>query len=56
MSNRIWIIISAQTQTALYGANRAVLKFSTEAIAIEVAIQMLEKGDEFIIFNTAQLN
>jgi hypothetical protein len=49
-----WIIIDIQTKKALYGASQKALMFSSEEIAKEVAEQLFEKHDRFIVVNVAQ--
>ena len=46
-----WIIIDIQTMKALYGVKNKTLRFSTKEIAQEVAEQLFEKTDRYIIVN-----
>ena len=55
MENRNWIIIDCRNSSALYGANRKTLRFSTDKIAYEVGRQFFEKGDDFIVYNIADI-
>ena len=45
----MWIIIDTKTRKALYGAGHKLFRFSTEEVAKEVAEQLFEKGEMFII-------
>ena len=46
-----WIFIDNQTKSALYGAGNKTFSFSTKEIAQEVAEQLFEKTDRYIIVN-----
>lgn len=49
-----WIIIDIETRKALYGVKQKTLMFSSEEIAEEVAEQLFEKSDKYIIVNVVQ--
>jgi len=51
---RDWIIIDIETRKALYGVKQKTLMFSSEEIAEEVAEQLFEKPDRYIVVNVAQ--
>lgn len=49
-----WIIIDIETRKALYGVRQQTLMFSSKEIAEEVAEQLFEKHDRYIVVNVAQ--
>lgn len=46
-----WIIIDIKNGRALYGVGGKTLKFSSYQTAKEVADQLFENNDEFVIFD-----
>jgi len=48
---RNWIVLDLTTKKALYGINNKTLRFSEKDIAQEVAEQLFEKQDMFMILN-----
>ena len=51
---RDWIIIDIKTRKALYGVKQQTLMFTSKEIAEEVAEQLFEKHDRYIVVNVAQ--
>lgn len=51
---RDWIIIDIETRKALYGVKQQTLMFTSKEVAEEVAEQLFEKHDRYIIVNVAQ--
>ena len=51
---RDWIIIDIETRKALYGVKQQTLMFTSKEIAEEVAEQLFEKHDRYIVVNVAQ--
>ena len=51
---RDWIIIDIETKKALYGVMQKTLMFTSKEVAEEVAEQLFEKHDRYIIVNVAQ--
>lgn len=51
---RDWIIIDIQTRKALYGVKQQTLMFTSKEVAEEIAEQLFEKHDRYIIVNVAQ--
>lgn len=56
METRNWIIVDVDTEQALYGAKEKTLRFSTRAIAYEVARQMFNNEQRFVVLNLNTLN
>ena len=50
---RDWIIIDVETRKALYGAKQKTLMFTSKEVAEEVAEQLFEKHDRYIVVNVA---
>jgi len=46
---RDWIIIDIETRKALYGVKQQTLMFTSKEVAEEVAEQLFEKHDRYII-------
>lgn len=44
-----WIIIDVRTRQAMYGQNKKAMRFTTEEVAMEIATQLYEKSDEFLV-------
>ena len=51
---RDWIIIDIETRKALYGVKQQTLMFTSKDVAEEVAEQLFEKHDRYIVVNVAQ--
>lgn len=51
---RDWIIIDIETRKALYGVKQQTLMFTSKEVAEEVAEQLFEKHDRYIVVNVAQ--
>ena len=51
---RDWIIIDIETRKALYGVKQQTLMFTSKEVAEEVAEQLFEKHDRYIVVNIAQ--
>lgn len=49
-----WIIIDIETRKALHGIRQQTLMFSSKEVAEEVAEQLFEKHNRYIIVNVAQ--
>jgi hypothetical protein len=52
--DRNWVILDLDAKKFLHGYGSKTLRFSKKEIAQEVAEQLFEKGDRFIILNLVE--